>query len=80
MATVVFATKPTCNQRSRSEHEKRVDWIDVSVKIVGKCFVVGCDYFAVIFVGGVESERAWHVEWPVRRHSDSLRHFRLFSR
>lgn len=79
MATVVFAAKPTGNKRSRSKHEKRIDRIDVSVEIVGKCFVVGSDYFAVIFVGGVKSERAWHVEWPVSRHSDSLRHCGLFS-
>ena len=79
MATVVFATKPTGNKRSRSKHEKRIDRVDVSVEIFCKRFVVSCNYFVVIFVGGVESERAWQVEWPIRRHSDSLRHFRLFS-
>lgn len=79
MATVVFAAKPTGNKRSRSKHEKRIDRIDVSVEIFCKCFVVSSDYFAVIFVGGVESERAWHVEWPIRRHGDSLRHCGLFS-
>ena len=67
MATVVFATKTTRFERSGSKHEKRIDRINVSVKIFCERFVVSRNYLYVIFVGRVESERAWHIEWPIRR-------------